>query len=162
MKKILICALLITGCSGKQDVGALECRGLDGTELWHIDAQVAQKEESTLPEYFFGKPEDSVRSLVGLIDIYRRAQCTALVSQVAKESFQYKELLALGRLARLYERLGNKTQSDAEATNAVALGRIVLRQPSWSTADLIKLVDEVDAKQRAYLAEIQASPSSKQ
>lgn len=162
MKKVLIGALLVVGCSAEWNVGAADCRPLHGTELSHIDAQVAAKEEATLPEYFFGKPEDSVRSLSGLIETYARAQCTAVVPEIARGAFQYKELLALGRLARLHEKLGNKGQSTAQTTKAVDLGRIVLRNPSWSTADLDKLIDEVDSKQRAYLKEEgQTSPASK-
>lgn len=154
MKRIFLSALLIAGCAAETNAGAEGCRGLEGSEPWHIQAQVAQKEEAALPQYFFGKTEEGVRGLSDLISTYRRAQCTDLVPQANRDALQYNELLAVGRLARLYEKLGNKEEADAEAQRAVALGRIVLRNPSWSTADLTKLISDVDVKQRAHIEKV--------
>jgi hypothetical protein len=161
MNKGLI-LLFLTTCAVSLNACAAECRGLDGSELWQIDAQVAERQQVAMEHYFLAKPEDSLQSLRELIDTYRRAQCTSLVPDAAREAFQYSELLAVGRLARQYERLGLKTQSTAEHARALALGRTVLGKPTWSATDLARLIEEGDQKQRALLSERTVSPTPSQ
>lgn len=161
MRKITICALLMVGCAQESHTAPAGCRALEGAELWHIQAQVAAKEEASLPQYFFGKPQDSIRSLSELVETYRQAQCTSVVPQEARAAFQYNELLAVGRLARLHKALGDEASSSAETNRAVNLGRTALRNPSWSAGDLAKLIDDVDAKQRAYVKEAQQGQGAK-
>jgi hypothetical protein len=158
MKRALVGLLLLTSCSLGRSADATGCTGLNGSELWQIDEQVAQRREVALYDYFFGPPTKSVRTLQELIGIYQRAQCTDLVEAVPRQAFAYEELLAAGRLARQYERLGYKAQSVAEREKAVALGRAILRKASWSVDDLDRLIDQIDPKQRAHLLQSGIGP----
>jgi hypothetical protein len=136
-------------------------RALKGSEFNNLMWQSGAQGHIAIPEYFFGKPADSVLSLSKYIDVLRKAQHAA-PSEV-RSAFQYDELLAVGRLARQYAKLGNKAGAAAETKKAVALGRAVYSNPEWSAADLKTLLDEIDPKTRAYylkeLGDAKVTPS---
>jgi len=142
--RIVLCAAYLFCASAC----AADCVPLKASNISDVNAEIGDLRDQAHIEYSFGQPEKSVGFLAKLIDVYARTQCTTVVPEVMRPSFQYEEMVERARLARMHQKLGNAAKANAETEKAVSLGRRVFQKPQWTAAELGTLIEQLDAKVR--------------
>jgi hypothetical protein len=124
---------------------------------WNREA-IGDLEQQALVEYFLGDATKALASLNKLVNLLADSARAKDTPEAVRSAYKYDELVARGRIARLYRKQGNKPQETAQTKLAVGLGRTVMRKPSWSAADLARLVEELDQSQGEYVRKEMARP----
>jgi hypothetical protein len=135
----------LSACAGR-------CEPLKGQSFYEVDAQIARFEHDALAEYFFGRPESSISKLNQLVEVYGATNCTTVVSESARQGYQYEIVLTRARLARQYEKLGQASKAQQETDRALELGRTLVPGGAWSSTDLKALIERVDAGIRSQIS----------
>jgi hypothetical protein len=116
------------------------------TDQWNTWA-IGDLGQQALTDYFLGDATKALGSLNKLADLLAASARAKDTPKEIREAYGYDELITRGRIARLYRNLGNNPEEAKETKRAVALGQVVMRNRSWSTADLTRLIEDLDRSQ---------------
>ena len=116
--------------------------------LIEVQEDLEGKESLALADYFNKSPAMAIDSMQRLVIAYENASGKPDVPEQMRQALRYDELIARGRLVKLYRQTRNEPQAENQTAAALAMSGSTMGKRLDSQSQLLALVEDLDSRMR--------------